>query len=98
MHFRLVNLDLIFAFGVSSRRDPSPDQHPFSAGKIAAHVRGQVEPHEPNPPTAYVEPPARELPPTRATHRPLYDLAEVALDDCIDSGPQIFDWRAFAPI
>src|SRR5579859_3111868 len=33
MHFRLMNLDLIFASNVRGRRNTSPDQHAFSTGK-----------------------------------------------------------------
>ncbi len=98
MHFRLVNLDLIFASGVRDRRDAPAHEHALSARKITTHVCGQVEPHEPNPPALRVEPSAGEPSPARAAHRPLDDLAEVAFDDRHHSRPQIVGRGAFAPI
>src|SRR5260370_13743970 len=96
MHFRLENLD--FATVVGGCRDTSADEHSFSAGKITAHVWGQVEPHQPDSPAIRIEPSAREAAATRAAHWPLDNLAEVALDDRHDSCAQAFCGSAFAPI
>ena len=94
MQLRLHYLDS----AVRPRRDSPADQHALAARKIAAHVSGQVEPHDPDLPAAHLEPSRREPAPPRAAHRPLGNLAEVAFDDDHVPGAQIFSRRALAPV
>src|ERR1019366_10147368 len=67
MQLRLHYLDS----AVESLRHSPADQDPLAARKITAHVSGQVEPHDPDLPTAHIEPSRREPPPPRTAHRPL---------------------------
>src|SRR5208282_5123924 len=94
MQLRLYYLDS----AVEPRRHSPANQDALAARKIAAHVSGQVEPHDPDLHSAHGEPSRREPAPPRAAHRPLGDLAEVAFDDDHVPGAQIFSRRALAPV
>src|SRR3981081_1652895 len=98
MHFRLQQLELIFASVISGRRDASAYEHALSTWKIAAHICRQVEPNNPNSVAARVQPSAGESAHSRAAHRPLDNLAEVALENRHDAGSQIFVRSALAPV
>src|SRR5271156_3543824 len=88
--------DLDSAVGGSSHS--TADQHALATRKIAAHVSGEIEPHEADLPSSDIKPSRSEPPPSRSTHRPFGNLSKVAFDDDDIPGAQIFKRRTLAPV